>query len=558
MTESVASVPIKYGNEYYGTSYESKAIQIPITVQAEQNQDLYVQLMQNLSNVLINLDDPVGTEYPLRFGWNPDVTYWGHFTDIPTPTFISVGSFDTSFTLTFTMSDPRGCLPQESITLDGSKENQITPKGNTFTEPVFSIIPKRDLYYCGYVLNNGQMAIGTDRAEELSDRPPKYEKVVDDPMTTLANWSDDAVTLGSVTTNGNFKIQGSMDSTEHSIVVAKDKNGYPDFGPDVNSWYGPMRMYSKGPTEVLENFRYEAFLHHTKYKGTHNGRAMGRVENLLVNQDKQTIARISIEDNPNGRGLVPICYIQITKPGGTFSYRDGIHHDLFNGSGKVISNGKNDYKVKIAYKKQEVVKIKERGKGRHAKTRVISKKENVTKYHLRTNYNDVGTFSDFYGQFVLEKNGNVWSWEIQRYDLNTNLPMRGKGAYHQKGQWVDRDNAYTKNYFSTVALMLMKHEITEDTVKPAVAYTNCFLTQPDLKIYKINSVAETDPQPIARAGDEIIINTETQQVMVEGRRLNTQWSTDWPKLHGGIPNSIMFTNGLEDAQIIETDVPKIK
>lgn len=559
MSESVVSIPNKYGNEYYGTSWESKVISIPCTMPAV-DYTVYVQTLQNLTNVLINLDDDPGTEYPLVFGINPDVTYYGHFTQIPTPTFMSDTVTDVQFTLEFTMSDPRGFLPKQTIKLDGGIDNKVTPAGNAPTEPIISIIPKRAIYYCGYVLNGGQVAVGTDDQDELANPQPKYETLVNDPMTTLANWSTDDKVVGMITDNGNIKNQGSLASTNNAIIVKpKDNREHRDWGAYRNGWGGPIARYLKGPTQPLDNWRVEVFMHHRKFKGTHNARAMGRAAYLPLSPDGRTIARLEIEDNYNGGGRSPILYIQITRPGGIFAAKDAKHHSLYNAHGAkkfyIAGNGKNQ-KVKIPYKATVTVKTKKKGK--KGKTKVISQKKRVTKHRTVDNFNNFDVFSDFYGKLYLEKNGDDWSWGVTRYNMNTHLPYKGKNAYSASGKWHDSKGTYSDLKLGGMAILGMRHTISEDELKPATKYREPYLSWSNLVIKKVNTVKEVTPQAIAQYGDEIIINTEDQQVMINGDPSGFQASTDWPKMQGGIVNEMMFAGDIADADIQLQLTPKIK
>ena len=557
MSESVVSIPNKYGNEYYGTSWESKVISIPCTMPAV-DYTVYVQTLQNLTNVLINLDDDPGTEYPLVFGINPDVTYYGHFTQIPTPTFMSDTVTDVQFTLEFTMSDPRGFLPKQTITLNGGIDNKVTPAGNAPTEPIISIIPKRAIYYCGYVLNGGQVAIGTDSSDELANPTPKYETLVSDPMNTLANWSTDSTVISPITDNGSFQAQGSLDSTSEAIIVKSNGDGTRAFGKTADSWYGPIARYTKGPTTSLADYRVEVFMHHQKFSGTHNGRAMARAGYLILDPNGQSIARLEIEDNYEGGGRSPILYIQIQKAGGSFSGSNC--HSLYDGHGAkqfyMAGNGKNQ-KVKLPYKKTVTVKTKKKGK--NGKTTVVSQKKTITKYKTVENYNNTDVFSDFYGKLWLEKNGDDWSWGITRYNMKTNLPYKDKKyAYSASGKWHDSAGKFSDLTLGGIGIIAMKHQITEDTMSPIVKYHDPYLSFSNLVIKKVNLVKETKPQPIANANDEIIINTEDQQVMVNGQVSGFQASTDWPKLNGGKVNEMMFAGDIADADIQLQLTPKIK
>ncbi|MBU7554441.1 phage tail domain-containing protein [Pediococcus ethanolidurans] len=559
ISESTVSIPNKYGNEYYGTSWESKVISIPCTMPAV-DYETYVQTLQNLTNVFVNLDDdPAGTEYPLVFGINPDVTYYGHFTQIPTPTFMSETVTDVQFTLEFTMSDPRGFLPKQTIALNGGIDNKVTPAGNAPTEPIISIIPKRTIYYCGYVLNGGQVAIGTDDQDELADPTPKYETVVNDPMTTLANFSTDATVISPMTDHGSIKSQGSFSSTGGTIIVKpKDRSGHRDWGTVYAGWGGPMGHYTKGPTTVLDNWRIEGFIDFRKWAGTHSSRAIARAGYLITDSNGQTIGRMEITDNVAGGGRSPVLYIQITKPGGKFDAGDGIHHTFYNkhGDSRFFKNGKSE-KVKIPYKRTVTVKTKKKGK--KGKTTVTSQKKNVTKTETVDNLNHTDVFSTFYGKMWIEKDGNEWSYGVIRYNLNTHLPYKDKKyAFSYAGKWYDSNGTFSGLKLGSFGIIAMKHGIQEDLVKPPVKYHEPYISFGNVKIQKVNSVKERSAQPIANANDEIIINTEDQQVMVNGEVSGFQASTDWPKLNGGKVNDMMFAGDIADADIQLQLTPKIK
>ncbi|GAB5053231.1 hypothetical protein [Pediococcus ethanolidurans] len=555
ITESAVDMPAKYGNEYYGTSWGSGKFTIPITVMCEGDQDLYVQLMTNLRNVFINLDDDPGTEYPLTFGWNPNVTYYGHWTSIPDPTFVSAGRFTTQFSLVFTMSDPRGFLPKQTIALNGGIDNKVTPAGNAPTEPIISIIPKRTIYYCGYVLNGGQVAIGTDDQDELADPTPKYETLVSDPMNTLANWTTDSKAISSIKDNGTIKAQGTLASTSDAIIVKPNGDGTRVFGKTADSWYGPIARYTKGPTTSLTDYRVEVYLHHQKWTGSHNGRAMGRVGYLVLDPNGQTIARLEIEDY-GANGCAPRLFIQIQKPGGKFS-GSSMHSFCASYGNKALRNNGKNQTVKLAYKK--TVTSKKKKKGKNGKTTVTSQKKTITKHKTVKNYENTDVFSSFYGKLWLEKNGDDWSWGVTRYNEKTHLPYKDKKyAYSASGKWHDTAGTFSGLTLGGMGIIAMKHQITEDTMNPVVKYHEPYLSFSDLVIKKVNSVEETKPQPIANANDEIIINTEDQQIMVNGEVSGFQASTDWPKLNGGRVNEMMFAGDIADANIQLQLTPKIK
>ncbi|MDG6770311.1 distal tail protein Dit, partial [Lactiplantibacillus plantarum] len=162
MAEQATDIPAMYGNQFNGMDYTSRTISIPITIIARGSQDKYNQIMHNLSGLLLS-DDPSdnGKEYPLVFGFEPKVTYWGHITAISDPQFINQGTWDATLTITFVQSDPRATLPQVEKPLNNGL-NTITVDGTARTEPVIQVIPKRDLKYIGFSLNGGQFGLGPE------------------------------------------------------------------------------------------------------------------------------------------------------------------------------------------------------------------------------------------------------------------------------------------------------------------------------------------------------------------------------------------------------------
>ncbi|MCZ3393569.1 phage tail family protein, partial [Enterococcus faecium] len=140
MAEEVTDIPAMYGNQFNGTNFTSRAISIPVSIYCADNQDAFNQKMHNLSGLLLS-DDPSdnGKEYPLVFGFEPKVTYWGHITAISDPAPINPGMYDMTLTITFVQSDPRATLPQVEKPLNNGL-NTITVDGTARTAPVVQVI----------------------------------------------------------------------------------------------------------------------------------------------------------------------------------------------------------------------------------------------------------------------------------------------------------------------------------------------------------------------------------------------------------------------------------
>ncbi len=381
INESVESVPGRYGNLYLGTYYGAKQISIPCTMMSDTPYEHAVDV-QNVSKFLISLNDAPGTQYPLILGFQPDVTYWGHFVEIPTPGFLENDN-SSQFTLVFEMNDPRGCLPQVTTELDPTTENTFTADGNTFSEPIVTYIPNHRCMYFGYVLNGGEMFIGTDPTDETQELEDKYSNVVWDPCNTLSTWSNAAEDT-TWFDGARMRNSGAAMSSETSIRVGLDKSNSLNFGEMIKGcWSGPMLKYT-GMSMSLQNYRIKVLLRHCKYTGKHNGRAMGKVGVALLNENGQSIGRIEIKDQ--SEGLVPKFYIQLSKPNEDYTKSDGKHRNLLitQGPSRFISNRRNETfkvlvktmtkKIKVRVKSKAVSKMAAKKKPSKKKTSEVRKR----------------------------------------------------------------------------------------------------------------------------------------------------------------------------------------
>ncbi|PRO82134.1 phage tail protein [Lactiplantibacillus pentosus] len=556
MAEQVTDIPAMYGNQFNGMDYTSRTISIPITIIARGSQDKYNQIMHNLSGLLLS-DDPSdnGKEYPLVFGFEPKVTYWGHVTAISDPQFINQGAWDATLTITFVQSDPRATLPQVETPLKNGL-NTITVDGTARTEPVIQVVPKRDLKHIGFTLNGGEYGLGPDSDEDQAVAVQPYTQVVNsDVLNTMAEWTNDANAIAQMKTAGDYIYQGEADSNRDTqVLMVKLANGMKQYGPHKPDWYGPGVRFT-GMTNSLTNYRVTTRIHHIKHSGTHNGRAMGRVEVLLLDPNGATIGRFGLADSAGGG--TPTCYLQITKPGGAFAGGDGKHKTLFVGKGPSgsSSNGKDQkIKIKTGTTTKTVVK---RSRSRHGKVTTRTIKRKVNKYTTVVNKEEKSALSTSWLELDLIKNGKVFSWSITQY--YTSGRHNGQPCKDPKrflivhGTFVDRDSKYQSD-LGGIGGVFFKHSITEDDQK--VGYENPYLSITHLDIYQVNDVAQDAPKYIANAGQEIVLNCETDSTTVGGKLASPIWSTDYPKLSPGV-NSLTMIGDLDDAQITLKYLPRL-
>ncbi|MCT3236409.1 phage tail family protein [Lactiplantibacillus plantarum] len=557
MAEQVTDIPAMYGNQFNGTDFTSRTISIPVSIYCADNQDAFNQIMHNLSGLLLS-DDPSdnGKEYPLVFGFEPKVTYWGHITTISDPAPINTGMYDMTLTITFVQSDPRATLPQVETPLKNGL-NTITVDGTARTEPVIQVVPKRDLKHIGFTLNGGEYGLGPDSDEDQAVAVQPYTQVVNsDVLNTMAEWTNDANAIAQMKTAGDYIYQGEADSNKDSqVLMVKLSNGVKQYGTHQSNWYGPGVRFT-GMTNSLTNYRVTTRIHHIKHSGTHNGRAMGRVEVLLLDPNGATIGRFGLADSSSGG--TPTCYLQITKPGGTFAGGDGKHETLFMGKGPSgsSSNGKD---VKVQLKTGTTTKTVTK-KSKNAKTGKVttkSVKETVTNYITVVNKEEKSALSTSWLQLDLIKNGKVFSWSITQY--YTSGSHSGQPCTDPKrflivhGTFVDTNSNY-QSALGGIGGVFFKHSIAEDDEN--VGYENPYLSITHLNIYQVNDVAQDAPKYIASAGQEIVLNCETDSTTVGGKLASPIWSTDYPKLSPGV-NSLTMIGDLDDAQITLKYLPRL-
>ncbi|AVE82477.1 phage tail protein [Lactiplantibacillus plantarum] len=556
MAEQVTDIPAMYGNQFNGTDFTSRTISIPVSIYCADNQDRFNQIMHNLSGLLLS-DDPSDNnkEYPLVFGFEPNVTYWGHITAISDPAPINPGMYDMTLTITFVQSDPRATLPQVETPLKNGL-NTITVDGTARTEPVIQVVPKRDLKHIGFTLNGGEYGLGPDSDEDQAVAVQPYTQVVNsDVLNTMAEWTNDTNAIAQMKTAGKYVYQGEADSNRDTqVLMVKLANGVKQYGSHQPDWYGPGVRFT-GMTNSLTNYRVKTRIHHIKHSGTHNGRAMGRVEVLLLDPNGATIGRFGLADTNSGG--TPTCYLQITKPGGAFAGGDGKHKTLFMGKGPSgsSSNGRDQkIKIKTGTTTKTVVK---RSRNRHGKVTTRTIKRRVNKYTTVVNKEEKSALSTSWLELDLIKNGKVFSWSITQY--YTSGRHNGQPCKDPKrflivhGTFVDRNSNY-QSALGGIGGVFFKHSITEDDQK--VGYENPYLSITHLDIYQVNDVAQDAPKYIANAGQEIVLNCETDSTTVSGKLASPIWSTDYPKLSPGV-NNLTMIGDLDDAQITLKYLPRL-
>ena len=534
MAEQVTDIPAMYGNQFNGTDFTSRTISIPVSIYCADNEDAFNQVMHHLSGLLLS-DDPSdnGKEHPLVFGFEPKVTYWGHITAISEPAPINPGMYDMTLTITFVQSDPRANLPQVEKPLNNGL-NTITVDGTARTAPVIQVVPKRPLKYIGFNLNGGQFGLGPETPDDQANAIQPDIHVIDDPIASMAMWTNDPNAISGIKTDGQYHYQGSAEiNADTTVMRVAYVNGAKDFGPMPTNQLegillGPTYRYT-GMTNALTNYRVRAGLHHMRYSGTHNGRAMGKTQFSLLDASGNTIGRFVIGDHMQG-GKTYVA-LQLCKPGSTFD--DDDHQTLYWGYGPSVafSNYRDQY------------------------SDLVNKSSLVnSKYVTVVNREESDCLTNAWVFMDLTKAGNVYTWELHQYSLYDGQPYRNTNRYLiASGRWVDTNNEY-ESALGGFGQTFLKQPITEDIDN--VLYMAPYMTLTDLQVWQHNQPQPNEPTYIANAGEEIVMDCETDTVTVNGRLVSPVWSTDYPQLKPGV-NGLTMVGDLADAQMTLKYLPKL-
>lgn len=559
MSELSTDIPAKYGVHFGGIDYTTKTINIPITIMAPHNSQSYVEYAQTLAGLLLTDEPDNNREIPLVFGFQPDLTYWGHITAIADPQVTQEGAWDSTSTITFVMSDPRATMPQVEMPLKNGL-NVITVDGTAQTEPVIQIIPKRALKYVGYTLNGGNYGVGPEDPIDQDNAVQEWQSVIDDPINSMALWSNGDSALSPIKTGTPHVFQGTATINEDSgSMIVKKVKGKKDYGAmpsslaeNENKWLGPGYKYN-GMTQSLSEWRIKAGIHHTKWEGAHRGRAIGQIQLLWLSPNGETIGHFGISDH--AYGARPECFLQITQPGGNFDVGDGTHRTFYYGYGPsgAFSND-SDKSIRIKTGTKTVSKtIRSRARNGKVTKKTINKK--VDTYVTVQNRREYSALSDAWLFLDLSYYDHEYHYSITQHNLANGQPYTNPNKYFivSSRQPVKTGTAYD-TALGGFAIFFGKRPITEDIQK--IDYDEPYMSLTHLQVFKHNKVNSKDtPTYIANAGSEIIMDSEAQRTTVDGKIEYPVWSTSYPKLKPGI-NSLNIVGDLDDAKMVLKYLPK--
>ncbi|EIW7258833.1 phage tail family protein [Listeria monocytogenes] len=384
----------------------------------------------------------------------PEKTYYGRFEG---PTDLDRLLYNGRATLNFVCSDPYVYYEQEEFELT-SESNKLPVRGSQPTSPVIGAVIKQDVTYIAVSNKEDYLYIGEGVDPDSGETPVKPSEIIlNDPMNVLATWTpmqQSDLTFQLDANNGI--IDGSFTSTANVFRAS-------DYGVGAQ-WHGPMSKVVL--PQAQDNWRVRMRLQSIASAQ----KQQGKLEVYLVDEKGAKIATFQIKDNA-ANTEVNIVKISI----GDQNVANYPEKDLFNEAGKVTKT----YKTVSTRKK------------------VNGKYKTVTEKVQTGAYNE---YRDFYGYFILTKIGNQFTAEIIKLDSNI------KPVWTKKKVFVDTANKYTKKLaqLNIYAAASGTHDPNRDL----------FFT--DTLVEKLNIVANTAPQVIAHASDELMFDFETETIYKNG------------------------------------------
>lgn len=591
------SIPGAYGNYFEGINYTSKSFTFKVYLDTNGSRERMQEITDQMAEYLILYDeDNPAREYELEFGFWPDRFWLGHFSSIGQPTLLNNSWFAT-VDLTFECSKPFTFLNRETIALDGvttGKPIDVNMKGNAPTPVDIQIESTKDAKHVGVVVNgSGIFALGEDRTELQNKIVAEWQEALSDvgdaTSGSFTNWNLNPTSAsnlkwgqrlapvmgGSNMINPSGMSIGVGTKKKTGYNPSKDKKGKTskytvmNYGSDAQEakgttgtpWYGPIMITKGFDGGALDDFKAVFRLKHRKFKGPHNGRAMGDIEVLFLDPNGNAFFRAGIKDQASGS--VPVLYTQIGKPG-----NDWISGDYVNIFGPAkffnIKNGRN-LKVPVytgskKVKKSVTIIKKVRGKKKRVKT-----KEEKTVYYYKSelNTNNSSELSNAWIEWEVHKVGNVWRFWIYQLDKGGNrVKDYAKGKVHYKNtKYIDRGGNYSAP-LGSIAVGMFKHSIKEDTTNPPNIYRNVDPSLTMLKAWRRNPNYDLANKPIPVAvpsGSVLDFDGENMKTTVDGTVVEEAWATDYPKFRPG-NNKIVFVSDadLSTSKTVISYNPRLK
>ena len=532
-------MPSRNGEIYVGYKYGKKLIKVPFFIDARVNNN-YTQIVREVKNIL-----HTDVESKLFLPNEPDKYYWAVINNFTSDEiYKGVGKGE----MVFICHDPFA-YSEELKVFEGDEDKIVTVinDGTTKTYPLINIAFTNDCHFAQVTNWDGQAVLVGNRPSAENPSKAPSNMILNDNCESTANWlpagnvvDADRVVDGSVTIseNGNYITGGSYGTAVEGVgwhgaavrrnlndnitdfevkarMVYKDKYGATDSKPSGNPTGTSTGNYKTTPKAL--NFRAGAG---TKYKVLATI-PKGTVLNITSFNSSKTWGKCVYKSKT---GWVSMAYLTKTSSNKALKFRN---HKMIKsanndkeenkmGRCELYGFDKNGQKLfKILVRDSEYYYQYTQPEAFIGSTIVLEDKKTCPKPKTKTEKKDgktetkkiesgkFGDFNNFYGEFLIrretKKGKQYWTFQIDKID----------GGKVKKTLKVSNlvNSKYPTGDLNHVVLWFGQHKTMP--LPEEIGLT-------DLKISRLNKVAEDETVINFSAGDELEIDCSENRVRLNG------------------------------------------
>jgi predicted phage tail component-like protein len=482
---SLLSVPARHGSYFTGARYGVRKIDIELTVLATTPTE-YMETLRFLAFCL-DIEEPS----ELVISDEADKFYYAILageTDLANE-LMTLGKG----TLSFICPDPFAYSTETKTIVPSANMFMFANNGTTATFPRFTVNFENDATFVSFISPDGVILVGNPNEPDQIVLP-KTQSILNDAMTSTSGWAN----AGDVLDSGRLAA-GSFISVDDGISASSYGTG--TVGAKI--WHGPA--IRKDLSQLVQDFEVKARVDFTSEDGTSalDGSRVGRLEIYLFNQSGGKIGKLSMRDSYSQYEFnIPEIFIGNTTflesepkaPAGkkklqkvykTYTVKK---NDTWASVAKQFHMSASDLATLNKSRTTDALKV-----GR--KIQVYDK--TITKWLYPSH---VGTYNDFYGEFVLSRVGTKWYAEVSRV-------VNGKKTKPIKRTFYDTDDTFTTSALSYIVIHYAQYDTTPVVQRMRVT---------DLKVLKHNTDTVVDVPAIFTAGDELEVDLADSSVWLNG------------------------------------------